>query len=83
MTKNCEICGAVITVRSDREKYCSKTCADKAKCRNNKKPPKEALSNAKPALSIAEIAKLARAAGMTYGQYVAMRKGVTNESKVG
>lgn len=69
--KRCEVCGKII-VSNRLRKYCSRKCANKAKNLRNSVIPKsiEIKKSLKPKLSISEINSLARAKGLSYGQYV-------------
>ena len=78
MTKFCANCGNKFTGR--RTKYCSEFCRKKAKISNmtaSRKADFEAVKpkvmkpKTKPKLSLEEVAKLAKDAGITYGKYVA------------
>lgn len=74
MIKNCEICGKEFETKRDYQKYCSKACRLKQnrslererteKKRTERKTKNKSLTNA---------AVEARAMGMTYGQYQAMK----------
>ncbi len=69
----CPVCGRIFSITDSRKKYCSAACRlglDDNKPRSGKCGIQEkALVNT--CLSLDEIAKLAREAGMTYGEYVA------------
>ena len=78
MTQSCAYCGNKFTGR--RTKYCSEFCRKKAKIAKMTESrkadfeaikPKAVKSKTKPKLSIEEVAKLAKDAGLTYGKYVA------------
>lgn len=76
--RKCKICGKTLT--GNQRKYCSNECKRKGKSKYEydyhkdqyKKPKAETKpqKKKKPALSIAEINKLARAEGLNYGQFV-------------
>lgn len=81
-TKKCERCGDEISVLWMRQKYC-KACAEIVKQEKNhittaasnekRKAQREEARTKKPHKSqIDDIARKARAAGMSYGRYVAM-----------
>lgn len=72
----CPICGRTFTLSKVRLEYCSVACRDKAHRQELQKqyavrPAIERRKRIKTSLSLTEIAKLAREAGMTYGEYVA------------
>ena len=84
MIKICEVCGEeFVTDRKDKI-FCSKPCSHEGELRRKreyaktyktyKKMKRDEPQPIKPAMSIAEIAKLAREKGMTYGQYVAQQR---------
>ena len=66
--KTCEYCGIKFEASRQDRLYCSKTCCSKANHNiangKPKTPPK------KPKYSIEDIQRLARAEGLTYGQYM-------------
>lgn len=72
----CLICGKTFTISKVRLEYCSVACKDKARRLALQKqyaarPALRRKTRNKTNLSLTEIAKLARDAGMTYGEYVA------------
>ena len=71
--RTCEVCGKTfIHEHRGRQRYCSEECYKQAaaeKLSHRKKKKKTAPENTTTD-SIIEIAKAARAAGLTYGQYV-------------
>ena len=84
--KHCAVCGNSMDVQ--KRKYCSDECSRLANIRNVKKRQLKDLADMKagkeaikqrakpkpPALAIEEVAKLATAASLTYGQYCAKFK---------
>lgn len=76
-TRECVICKKLFIPNVANQIYCNKQCGIKAlserrksvKIENEGKP-----KNKKPKMSVAEIAVAARAAGMSYGQYVEKMK---------
>jgi len=81
-TRTCPVCGKEFIIKGKR-KYCSEECSEKV-CSQRKKTwgkeyyRKPGRINAKQEgaqkreSSLQELARKAREAGMTYGQYVAM-----------
>jgi len=79
--RSCDICGKAMTEGSVRRYYCSDECARAAKRARNKvyareRRMREEQEKAKPKPNgkrseLSRIAALAKAAGMSYGQYVA------------
>ena len=69
----CPVCGRIFSITDTRKKYCSAACRvglDDNKPQSGKSGIQgKVLVNT--CLSLDEIAKLAREAGMTYGEYVA------------
>lgn len=77
----CIVCGKVLA--ENRKKYCSKKCQDKFRSCKLAEERKEAFEEAKafkkakskkptkPKVSLEEVARLSKEAGMTAGQYVA------------
>lgn len=73
MIKNCELCGGKFPAARRSVKYCSDVCRKEAYRRSaaeRTKSPYNDKTERKPD-RIAEINKLAREAGLSYGQYVA------------
>ena len=79
MIKHCIMCGKELPLK--KRKYCSNACAlklnSKKQMEENREQYKKPKAEEKPkvikkkVLSLDEVAKLAREAGLTYGQYVA------------
>ena len=80
--KTCPICGREFV--AERRRYCSEGCSREARIENQKRANREmsrkprpvsAVPRGKPKKenSLQEIARKAREAGMTYGQYVALK----------
>ena len=77
--KNCIVCGKELPLQ--KRTYCSNACAltmkTKKQMEENKSEYKKPKAEEKPkvikkkVLSLDEVSKLAREAGLTYGQYVA------------
>lgn len=68
----CRGCGKRLSVESNRRAYCSNECRIEAYCRDGKelrRRRKEQQRAKRQTLSC--VNELARACGMTYGQYVA------------
>lgn len=69
----CPVCGRIFSITDTRKKYCSAACRlgldDNKSQRSMWANQERQLVNT--CLSLDEIAKLAREAGMTYGEYVA------------
>lgn len=79
----CECCGRPYEVskRNQRQKYCSRACNIKMQNRhlkekraNARKRRAEQEQMKSPRKGVSEIAAEARAAGMSYGKYQAMRQ---------
>jgi hypothetical protein len=87
MIKKCKICGRTFMQNTRNQMCCSKECAiinNRNGCRERTRLRNEELKEntaykqgrrreKKEVKSIAEIQKLAREAGMTYGKYVEMQ----------
>ena len=74
MLKNCEICGGKFAAARRTVKYCSDVCRKEGNRRNaaeRSRSPYDKTEKEKRPDRIAEINKLAREAGLSYGQYVA------------
>lgn len=70
--KKCKGCGKQFYAIQHNTKYCSKACRDAAqKERDAGWPDRKKEPDKLP--SVAETNRQARAAGMTYGKYVAMK----------
>lgn len=70
--KECAICGKEFTQNKTFQIYCTRECYKKSRQAEIVKPRmKKAAEKKKPKMSILDINTAARAAGMTYGQYVA------------
>lgn len=78
----CDICGIEIERHSWNQRYCP-DCAELARKKSvarykrtipaiTKPEPQKPRVKRKPKLTISQVVRLAREAGMTYGQYVAM-----------
>ena len=88
--RKCKICGREFIAKRKNQIYCDKSCTAKAGvlATKERRKAKAAAEKSKPKRSISDINEEARAAGMTYGQYVAMqyaktvRIGGTNESEM-
>lgn len=73
----CAMCGETFVYKKGNKKCCSTKCAqERNKLLRNWRAKLE-LQNAKrkKVLSIAEVNELARAQGMTYGEYLARTEG--------
>ena len=78
--KTCKVCGKLLT--GNRYCFCSKECFEKAKAsgrykhdgEQRKKPKTKSKQETKKPLPFAEVCKLAREKGLSYGQYVAKYK---------
>ncbi len=78
--KKCAVCGSPVTTQKTGAKYCGEKCklkANKAQAKERRmvakilaKEKAEQEANAERPPGIADIAKMARRAGMSYGQYV-------------
>lgn len=79
--RTCPICGREFV--TERRRYCSESCSREARIEYQKKANREmsrkprpvsAVPRVKPkkASSLQELARKAREAGMSYGQYVAL-----------
>lgn len=75
--KNCKFCGKQFLAAKKNHIYCCHNCSLKSRQRRDrelyKEEKKEKTRRKKKQNRIAEINEAARAAGMTYGQYVAMQ----------
>lgn len=71
--KKCKFCGADFLAVKKNHIYCTLKCAQKANRENDKERKREqrAQKRKKKKDTLIEINAAARAAGMTYGQYVA------------
>ena len=77
--RECKICGELFVPRTNSHKYCSEECTKESARRNwrTKGEINRAIRKAEKRKSknknheIADIAKKAREAGMSYGEYVA------------
>lgn len=80
-TRTCPICGREFV--TERRRYCSESCSREARIENQKRANRE--MSRKPRMispaprekpckenSLQELARKAREAGMSYGQYVAL-----------
>ena len=67
-TMQCVLCGAECERRNNRQKYCPDCAENRVVYKNAKK----IILPSKKAHSLGDINELARAAGMSYGQYVAL-----------
>lgn len=74
--RTCNICGKMFEANGTRV-YCSQTCSKKGKANSNRVYKKENFTigkarktYTKPKLSIAQVCKLAKAEGISYGKYV-------------
>lgn len=79
--KTCPICGREFV--TERRRYCSESCSREARIEDQKRRNRELNRKPRPASvkprvrpkeesSLQELARKAREAGMTYGQYVAL-----------
>ena len=76
--KQCACCGADFIYTIHNKRYCSPECAHKVQYEDRKAVNREQKRKKKPK-SVRDIAKEAKAHGMSYGKYVAqmeMQKGV-------
>lgn len=88
--KICKLCGREFITTKKTQVYCDKRCTDKANklASCERKKAKAAEKNKPKRCTIADINEAARAAGMSYGKYVAMQYAKTitfggnNESKM-
>lgn len=78
MIKECRCCKKKFSTKRMNQYYCSEECATKAKLKYQREyeaeKKKKEKSDKKPKKKINELTRMAieaRAAGMTYGQYVA------------
>lgn len=74
MQKKCKYCGKEFNSTKNDRRYCSDECRKKSQLEMSKKRRKGAHIK-KPNAAVVDIAVKARAAGMTYGQYVAKMGG--------
>lgn len=65
MSKYCYYCGAELS--GQRKTFCSAKCREKSK---SAKTPGRSRTMPRPKVSIAEMSRQAKEAGMTYGKYV-------------
>ena len=68
----CQCCGKEVEARNSKRKYCGPECAKKM---NKQKQAEKAAVQTKTNEEVTEVAKLALAAGLSYGQYVARTYG--------
>lgn len=66
--KNCSVCGKKFKVTLEHRTICSEKCKEKRKAMQKEKVPKKKNEE------LIEIAVKARAAGLSYGQYVARNR---------
>lgn len=74
----CPICGGTFWQKKKTQMYCSRKCGTIARRRQDEADLaeiQEMRDSKKPAKSLSQIAAEARAAGMSYGQYMAMYGG--------
>lgn len=71
--RRCAICGGLFPTRRGGPKYCSAECRKIAGYRGTRLPGKAERPAEKPKQSLAEVARAARDAGLSYGQYMAKR----------
>ena len=69
--KQCACCGADFVYTIHNKRYCSPECAHKVQYEERKAVKSERKRKKKPK-TVRDIAKEARAHGMSYGKYVAM-----------
>ena len=69
--RTCSLCRTVFYTNSAKQKYCSKECAREAHNAQRKVRDERNRNIAKASKSLDEINRQARAAGMSYGKYVA------------
>lgn len=92
--KICQICEKEFTaigINKKRMIYCSDECRKKGRNKksneyhkaNSSSLTRKNVQRRKPALSIGEISKRAREAGMTYGKYVAMMEAQNGNDRKG
>jgi len=73
LTLCCARCGEVFETKIPSRRYCSERCRDESRQERLRKTRARSLARADGAgPSLAQIAKEAREAGMTYGRYVEM-----------
>lgn len=79
--RKCEICGEVFNRISYNQRYCGEACKREAKilyCRDKRQTEKLNKLNAQTKIkhdTLSEVARKANAMGLTYGQYMALKKG--------
>ena len=74
----CAMCGREYITTAPKSKYCSYECkyaADRVREVEKRKKRRERMAPRETTKSVAQIDKLAKKAGMTYGEYVAKMKG--------
>lgn len=76
----CEECGLIFEKKTNNQRYCCPECKKigqrrKSRERQRAKYVKKGQAKKKKPPSLAEINQSARAAGMTYGQYMAQEWG--------
>ena len=74
-TKLCGICGKEFEVKAKNQRYCCCECKSKATKiaqAKGREKTREAKKKKTEKLSVTEIDKLAKAAGMSYGKYISM-----------
>lgn len=69
--RRCKVCGKEFQPVNWRQIYCGKECNIVANKRIQKERYRKEKTHRRGGLTIAEIALMARAEGLTYGQYVA------------
>lgn len=69
---SCPYCGKKFQKSAPNKVYCSDRCGSRYRAQGESKEAAEREAR-KPAESLVEVARKARAAGLTYGQYMAAR----------
>ena len=76
-SRKCEICGEVFNRISYNQRYCSEKCKREANILRSREKRRTEKLNAQTKTkqeTLSEVAARARAAGMTYGQYMVSLK---------
>ena len=77
---SCQECGLIFVKQRNNQRYCCEECKIAGRRRKSREYwrahyAREGQPQKKKALSLAEVNEKARAAGMTYGQYMAKEQG--------
>ena len=76
-SRKCEICGEVFNRISYNQRYCGEKCKREANILRSREKRRAEKLNAQTKTkhdTLSEVAAMARAAGMTYGQYMVSLK---------